>query len=147
MPARFRTPALVHFAGAALCLVLQGCATSGTTLATATPPAAKPIASSRAEQVFLYQSRVADQLLDEYPLLETFAEADPALVAAEAKMTRKCSALTQAMLTRLEGEQPSLGLRLKVLTSLDDCERAARKIERILDAGAPTDGMLLNTSI
>lgn len=92
-------------------------------------------APSRAERVFLYQSRVADALLDRYPLLETFDDADPALVAAEAHMTETCSPLTRAVLARLEGDTPSLGLRFKVLTTLSKCERAARRIDRLLEAG------------
>jgi len=137
---------LSRLAGAALLVLASGCAT------TPAPAPAAAIAreagpSSRAERIFLYQSRVADALLDRYPLLEIFAEADPALIAAERKMTRKCSALTRAMLSRLEGERLSLGLRLKVLTTLDDCERAARRIDRLLDAGAADSAALPSTSI
>ena len=36
---------------------------------------------SRAERVFLYQSRVADSLLDHYPLMEIFEAADPSIIA------------------------------------------------------------------
>jgi hypothetical protein len=112
--------------------ILAGCATTAPRSAENRTGAANP--PSRAERVFLYQSRVADALLDRYPLLEVFAEADPALIAAERKMIRECSPLTRAMLSRLEGERPSLRLRFKVLTSIDDCERAARKIDRLLNA-------------
>lgn len=116
--------------------------------ATLPPPVARVVGvaePSRAEEVFLYQSRVADALLDRYPLLEVFEEADPALLAAEARMTESCSPLTRAVLARLEGERPSLGLRLRVFTTLDDCERAARRMERLLDTGAVESA--LNQSI
>lgn len=92
---------------------------------------------SRAEQVFLYQSRVADALLDEYPLLDSFAEADPELVAAEARMNETCSPLTRAVLAQLEGQQPSLGLRFQVFTTLGACERAAQRIENLIRNPAP----------
>lgn len=90
---------------------------------------------SRAERVFLYQSRVADSLLDHYPMLDVFAEADPQLIVAEAHMTRSCSPLAQAVLTHFEGEQPSLGLRLRVLTTIGECERAARYMDNLLNNG------------
>jgi hypothetical protein len=114
----------------ALSLLLGGCAS----LAGAPPDEVRTAAHepSRAERVFLYQSRVADALLDRYPLLEVFEEADPALVAAEARMTENWSPLTRAVLARLEGSGPSLGLRFKVFTTLDDCERAARRIDKLL---------------
>ncbi|MEX2480927.1 MAG: hypothetical protein WD928_08705 [Gammaproteobacteria bacterium] len=121
--------ALRILACAAVAIGVSGCAT------TSTKPqeSAAERSSSRAERVFLYQSRVADALLDHYPLVEVFAKADPVLVAAEKKMTRKCSPLTRAMLTRIEGDRPSLLLRLEVFTSLSDCERAARRIDRLLN--------------
>lgn len=87
---------------------------------------------SRAERVFLYQSRVADALLDRYPLMEIFQDADPTLVQAEAQMTKNCSPLTQAVLSKLEGNEPSFGLRLQVFTTLGACERAAQRIEQLL---------------
>ncbi len=93
---------------------------------------------SRAERVFLYQSRVADALLDRYPLMEIFAEADPALIALEERMTETCSPLTRAVLAHLEGDKPSLGLRFKVFTTIGECERAARRIDRILNSAPQT---------
>ncbi|MGE0487199.1 MAG: hypothetical protein AB7Q81_23805 [Gammaproteobacteria bacterium] len=114
----------------ALSASLGGCASLAGTHREAT--AAATHEPSRAERVFLYQSRVADALLDRYPLLEIFEEADPALVAAEARMTENCSPLTRAVLARLEGSRPSLGLRFKVFTTLDDCERAAQRIDKLL---------------
>ena len=117
-----------------LCL-LVGCAGLQPTPA---PVSVEPTVS-RAERVFLYQSRVADALLDHYPLLDAFQEADPALIAAEERMTETCSPLTRAVLAELEGEKPSLGLRFKVLTTLDDCERAARRIDRLLHSVKKTE--------
>lgn len=129
-------------AGSLLCAIAlvasAGCATPAPRSADHQASAAED-PPSRAERVFRYQSRVADALLDRYPLLEVFADADPALIAAERKMTDKCSPLTRAMLSRLEGEPPSLGLRFKVLTSIDDCERAARKIDRLLNASSSSE--------
>ena len=93
--------------------------------------------------MFRYQSHVADVLLDHYPMLDVFAGADPALLAAEARMTEVCSPLTQAVLARFEGQEPSLLLQLKVMETIDDCERAARDTEHLLtitaeSAAAPT---------
>ncbi len=89
---------------------------------------------SRAERVFLYQSRIANKLLDYYPLVEVFEQADPTLIAAEARMTESCGHLTQAVLAHLEGHQASLGLKFRVMNSIDECERSARKIEQMLKA-------------
>ena len=88
---------------------------------------------SRAERIFRYQSRVADALLDEYPLMETFADADPEIINAEARMTEACSPLTRAVLSKLEGNEPSLLLRLEVFTTINDCERAAQRMDRMLN--------------
>ena len=95
---------------------------------------------SRAERVFLYQSRIANKLLDHYPLIEVFEQADPTLIAAEARMNESCGHLTQAVLAHLEGHKPSLGLKFRVMNSIDECERSARKIEHMLkstDTGDP----------
>ncbi len=89
---------------------------------------------SRAERVFLYQSRIANQLLDHYPLVEVFEQADPILIAAEARMTESCGYLTEAVLAHLEGHKPSLGLKFRVMNSIDECERSARTIEQMLKA-------------
>ena len=89
---------------------------------------------SRAERVLLYQSRIANKLLDYYPLIEVFEQADPILIAAEARMTESCGYLTRAVLAHLEGNQPSLGLKFKVMNSIDECERSAQKIEQMLKA-------------
>ena len=87
---------------------------------------------ARAERVFVYESRVADALLDRYPLREDFAAADPALVAAEAHMTEACGVLTRAVLRHLEGREQSVKQKLKVAHSLTSCEQAARRIEAML---------------
>lgn len=126
---------LLLLACSALLISAGGCATTASKAHTGDGPGT----ASRAERVFLYQSRVANALLDHYPLVEVFAQADPALVAAEKKMTRKCSPLTRAMVTRLEGDRPSLLLRFEVFTTISDCERAARRIDRLLNANGDND--------
>ncbi len=93
----------------------------------------------RAERVFRYQSRVANALFDRYPLLEVMENADPAVIAAEAQMSESCSALTQAVLTRFEGKKPSFKLRFRVITTVGDCERAARKVDKLLNSTAIAD--------
>ena len=89
---------------------------------------------SWAERVFLYQSRIANKLLDYYPLIEVFEQADPSLIAAEARMTGSCRYLTRAVLAQLERNQPSLDLKFKVVNNIDECERSAQKIEQMLKA-------------
>jgi hypothetical protein len=92
---------------------------------------------SRAERVFLYQSRVSDALLDRYPLVEVFEQADPVLIAAEARMMEHCGYLTRAVLAHVEGRETSLALKLKVMNSIDDCEHSAQQIDRLLEASKP----------
>ena len=103
-----------------------------------TSPRAEPaVQISRSERIFLYQSQVADALLDRYPLPEAFTQqADPALLAAESRLNEACSPLTRVVLAELQGETPSLRLRFKVLTSLDDCERAAERLDYLLNRPA-----------
>lgn len=120
---------------ALLAALLAGCATvSATRDGAENARAANSL--SRAERVFLYQSRIADALLDHYPLLEVFEDADPVLVEAEAEMTQSCSPLTRAVLAHFEGRKPSLALRFRVMTSIGACERAARKMDQLLNATA-----------
>lgn len=88
--------------------------------------------AAQVRRIFRYQSRVADALLDRYPLREDFARADPRLVSAEARMTRKCGKVTRVVVDKLEGSEPSLLERWSMLRSLDSCERAARKVESLL---------------
>ena len=89
--------------------------------------------AARVKRVFRYESRVADALLDRYPLREDFAGADPALVAAEARMNDRCGAVTRVVLEKLEGGAPSWVQQLRVMRSLEPCERAARRVEHLLD--------------
>ena len=96
---------------------------------------------SRAERVFLYQSHVANAMLDHYPLLEVLENADPTVVDAEARMTESCSPLTQAVLAHIAGEETSLGLRLRVMATVDDCERAALKLDELLQVTAVADSI------
>ena len=51
-------------------------------------------------------------------------------------MTESCGPLTQAVLTHFEGEDPSLGLRFRVMVTIDACERAARKVDELLNGTA-----------
>ena len=122
-----------------LILSVAGCASIPDTSGTPNADATNERAASHAEQVFRYQSRVADALLDHYPLLDVFAGADPALISAEAAMTGACGALTQAVLARIEGREPSLLLRLEVMSTLDECERATQRTEQLLPVASETD--------
>lgn len=111
-----------------------GCASVSHTDDTTSLNAARDMQNiPRAERVFLYQSHVANTLLDHYPLVEILETADPSVVEAEARMTESCSPLTQAALTKFEGDKPSLGLRFRVMTTIDECERAARKMDELLN--------------
>lgn len=115
-----------------LALGLLGCASVAPRPVEPEPTAADQEQPSRAEQVFVYQSRVANALLDRYPLLDVLAAADPQLVAAEARMTEVCGPLTEAVVSRLEGREPPLMLRLRVMYTTGDCERAAQHVEHLL---------------
>ena len=70
--------------------------------------------------------------MDHFPLLDMFEQADPALVAAEAHLIRKCTYLTRAVMAKVEGREPSLLLRFQVMQSLNACETAAQQIEQML---------------
>ena len=120
-------------------LLVQACASIGDSrVATSSETDS---GASRAERVFLYQSRVANALLDRYPLVEVLEDADPEVTAAEARMTESCSALTQAVLMHFEGVEPPLALRFRVMRTLDDCERAARAVDEMLH-GFPVAGSI-----
>jgi len=88
--------------------------------------------AARAERVFRYQSRIADSLLDRYPMREDFARADWRLQNAEATMTESCGALTRAVLSDVAGEELSWSDKLAVMESLTPCEHAARALDDLI---------------
>ena len=117
-----------------LALICVGCATVQRGPSPSHAAAAQSDSDrSRAERVFLYQSRISNELLNRYPLVEVFEKADPILIAAEARMMENCGYLTRAVLANFEGREPSLGLKFKVMGSLDECERSAQRIEELLE--------------
>jgi hypothetical protein len=95
----------------------------------------------RSKRIFLYQSRVANEIFDRYPSLDSLEGADPSLLQAEAQMMESCSALSQAVLGHFDGEEPSLNLRWRVMTSIDDCEAAARRTDGLLNDGMIADAI------
>jgi hypothetical protein len=56
-------------------------------------------------------------------------------------MMESCSALSQAVLGHFDGEEPSLNLRWRVMTSIDDCEAAARRTDGLLNDGMIADAI------
>ena len=95
----------------------------------------------REERIFLYQSRIANDIFDRYPSIDSLESADPALLQAEAQMMESCSALTQAVLAHNSGSKPSLSLRWRVMRSIDDCETAARETDSLLNDGMIADAL------
>lgn len=128
------------------CAQLIGCASTppAPVASAATAPSVAPIAAedteARAQRIFLYESRVADALLDRFPLREDFIAAEPGLAAAEARMAEACGPLTRAVLRHLEGRKQSVKQKFKVANSLDACENAARHVEGLL--AQDSDGLV-----
>ncbi|MGE3846493.1 MAG: hypothetical protein AB7I01_06425 [Gammaproteobacteria bacterium] len=123
-----------------LCALLVGCASAppapvaNAALAPSAAPAAVAVedTEARAQRIFLYESRVADALLDRFPMRDDFIAAEPGLAAAEARMAEACGPLTRAVLRHLEGRKQSVKQKFKVANSLDACENAARHVEGLL---------------
>ena len=123
------------FTFACLAIVCAGCATTHRAPAPSHAVAAHADGDrSRAERVFRYQSRISDELLNRYPLVEVFEQADPILIAAEARMMENCGYLTSAVLEHFAGREASLVLKFKVMNSIDECERSAQRIEQLLES-------------
>ncbi|MBX9609544.1 MAG: hypothetical protein K2Y51_25265 [Gammaproteobacteria bacterium] len=122
------------------CALLVGCASTppAPVASAATTPSAAPApvtaedTEARAQRIFLYESRVADALLDRFPMRDDFVAAEPGLAAAEARMAEACGPLTRAVLRHLEGRKQSVKQKFKVANSLDACENAARQVEGLL---------------
>lgn len=89
---------------------------------------------ARVIDVFQHQSRVADELLDQYPLREQFLAADPHLVAAERRMNQNCSAVAASAVKTVEGEAPSWLEHFRLARHLEPCDEAASKVELLLAA-------------
>lgn len=98
---------------------------------------------AHAKRVFVYQSHVADALLDRYPLREDFVAAEPALLQAESHMTDACGPLARAVVRHMEGRKQSVKQKLKVARSLDGCESAARRVEVMMQL-PPSGGLVAN---
>ncbi len=123
-------------------LLATGCASLSDTRDTASVDAPRNAQEMpRAKRVFLYQSRVANALLDRYPLLEILENAAPEVVDAEARMAESCSALSEAVLTEFEGKKLSLKLRFRVMRTIDDCESATRNMDELLNRTAIADSI------
>lgn len=134
-------PIVVACAG----LLLTACASVTPPLAThavaTAAQADREDTEARAERIFVYQSRVADALLDRYPLREDFSAADAGLLQAEGRMTEACGALTRAVVRHLEGRKQSVKQKLKVARSLDSCEAAAQQLNAMMEL--PPSGSLV----
>lgn len=112
--------------------LLTGCATlsAPNSLVTATAGAY----DSRAEEIFRYQSRIANSVLDRHGYLEieSAVDLDPTLVAADARMAEVCRYLNQAALGKAEGRAPDWDLKFKVFATTGACAQAAREVESLL---------------
>lgn len=121
-----------------LCATLPGLLLAG--CATLAPPGRSEQAGtsaydSRAEAVFMYQSRVASRVLDRNADLEIEGrgDADPTLAAADARMAEICHYLNQAAIGRAEGRDPGWAIKIRVLATTSACAQAAREVELLLD--------------
>lgn len=116
-------------------LLLGGCAGVATRDAEPGMPSAQAQSAQekRMREVFVYQGRVANDLLErlQFDLGPDFA-IDPVLAAAEANMTGSCSYLNQAAVSYLGGEEPGWRLKLKMMSTVDACEAAAREVASLL---------------
>ncbi len=134
---RLGAPALLMLTG----LLVGGCASTGSQ----TEPQPDPVPTAQAaaagedrvKQVFVYQGRVANDLLERYQFVEgPEAEMDPVLSAAEARMTDACTYLNQAAVSYLAGTEPGWRLKMRVYASVDDCAAAADDVAALLDHGS-----------
>lgn len=119
---------------AALCA--GGCASTESRKATSPVPVAQAATAGqeRIKQVFVYQGRVANDLLERYQFAEgPDAEMDPVLAAADARMTEACTYLNQAAVSHLAGTAPGWRLKMKVYASVDACAAAAADVAALLD--------------
>ena len=143
---------LRHFLVVAMSMTLIGCASSGATYsephsAALVNSVAKqsidaPKQRTRAMDIFFYQSRVGDAVMDKYPFLDV-NDGNPDLVAAEARMMAACSHLAQAALHKVSGGEPGVRLKFMVFLTLDSCEDAARQVETLLSS----DTILADSSL
>lgn len=114
-------------------LLLAGCATLNSQAGP--EQATTKIHDSRAEAVFMYQSRVASRVLDRHAEIEIEGrtDADPTLAAADARMAEICHHLNQAAIGRAEGRELGWTMKLRVLATTSACAQAAREVELLLD--------------
>ena len=93
---------------------------------------------SEAERVFLYQSRLADAVLDRMALreLNEAGASDPVLAAADTRMGEVCRYLSEAAVSRAEGRRLRWDLRLEVFATTTSCAQAAREVELLLRGNA-----------
>ncbi len=118
-------------------LVAGGCASTGNrdTRAVQMPNAQTAAATEdRVKQVFVYQGRVANDLLERYQFADgPEAEMDPVLSAAEARMDEACTWLNQAAVSYLAGTAPGWRLKMRVYASVEDCAAAANDVAALLE--------------
>ncbi len=121
-------------------LFLNGCAGVATRDAGPGMPTAQAQSAQEIHirEVFVYQGRVANDLLErlQFEAGPDF-EIDPVLADAEADMTDSCTYLNQAAVSYLEGGEPGWRLKMKMLSTVDACEAAARDVARLLEQRHP----------
>ena len=117
-------------------LCLNGCAGVAVRDAATGVPAAQAQSAQEIHirEVFVYQGRVANDLLErlQFDAGPDF-EIDPVLAAAEAHMTDSCTYLNQAAVSYLEGGEPGWRLKMRMASTVDDCEAAARDVARLIE--------------
>lgn len=129
---RITAPLLLMLAS----LVAGGCASTGSQTPEPSVPTAQVAEAEEdhVQQVFVYQGRVANDLLERYQFAEgPDAEMDPVLAAAEGRMTDACTYLNQAAVSYLAGTEPGWRLKMHVYASVDDCAAAADDVAALLD--------------
>ena len=133
MPAWTLKYAVRAFATVALGVALTACST----VATTTPGGERKVRTQEefrdyVEQVFRFQNRVVSDLINRYELGDASGEIHAGLLAAEAHMEESCHYLNEMVTTYIDGHEPSLALKKKLMDTIDDCDYAAREVAHLI---------------
>ncbi|MGQ0657231.1 MAG: hypothetical protein ACT4NU_03915 [Chromatiales bacterium] len=120
-------------------IALSSAFTACATVTTTTPTGERLVRSHEefsdyVEQVFRFQNRVGSDLITYYELSgDSSREPGADLMAAEERMVQSCRYLYEVVMAHIEGREPGLDLKMKLVDTITDCEYATRDLAHLID--------------
>lgn len=84
------------------------------------------------KDIFLYQQTIILAIVDVLYFGDVNEDTEDELYAYEEMINEDCGALQSVAIQKMRGEEPSIGLKKKIVDNLDKCEHSIQKAELYL---------------